>query len=402
MRRQQQNQLSVFETSRAGLVKVKALMFFASILLQTPMIEDPTCATAWTNMVVIGYNPAFIESLDVPTAKFVIIHEIMHIILKHGLRLCGRDPEEWNRCCDYAINIILKDLGFKVWQWALIDDRYRGMTAEQIYLARQLEREQNKGKGKSKQPEPGPGRGKQPQPGQGPQPPESTQGGLGGDLKPVPAVTADTRDRIEHEISKTLARATAIAREHGVMPEILEAIITATYKDPVPWDQVLVDYMSACLKTEENWRRRNRRYSDVILPSYKSDGMDELTIVADSSGSMFNKAIFERIAVAVNYIVTTIKPMIVRVVWADDSEMSNIDVFEQGKEVVLHPKGGGGTDMRKPLTYVQEHFSPEVVLLLTDGLTPWPDVATPYPLIIGCTTDAPCPDWAGVVGVEVQ
>src|SRR5215831_2980081 len=391
MRRQQTNQLSVFETSRAGLVKVKALMFFASILLQTPMIEDPTCATAWTNMVVIGYNPAFIESLDVPTAKFVIIHEIMHIILKHGLRLCGRDPEEWNKCCDYAINIILKDLGFKVWQWALIDDRYRGMTAEQIYLARQLEREQNKGKGK----------GKQPQPGQGPQPPESTQGGLGGDLKPVPAVTADTRDRIEHEISKTLARATAIAREHGVMPEILEAIITATYKDPVPWDQVLVDYMSACLKTEENWRRRNRRYSDVILPSYKSDGMDELTIVADSSGSMFNKAIFERIAVAVNYIVTTIKPMIVRVVWADDSEMSSIDVFENGAEVMLHPKGGGGTDMRKPLTYVQEHFSPEVVLLLTDGYTPWLETPPPYPLIIGCITNAPCPDYASVVRIDV-
>src|SRR5215472_6621846 len=412
--RRQQNQLSVFETSRAGLVKVKALMFFASILLQTPMIEDPTCPTAWTNMVVIGYNPAFIESLDVPTAKFVIIHEIMHIILKHGLRLCGRDPEEWNRCCDYAINIILKDLGFKIWQWALIDERYRGMTAEQIYLTRQQEREkereQGKGKGKGKQPGPGPGRGQgkgQPQPGQGSQPqptqppPEQTQGGLGGDLKPVPAATADTRDRIEHEINKTLARATAIAREHGVMPGILETIITATYEDPVPWDQVLVDYMSACLKTEENWRRRNRRYSDVILPSYKSDGMDELTIVADSSGSMFNKAIFERIAVAVNYIVTTIKPMIVRVVWADDSEMSSIDVFENGAEVMLHPKGGGGTDMRKPLTYVQEHFSPEVVLLLTDGYTPWLETPPPYPLIIGCITNAPCPDYASVVRIDV-
>jgi predicted metal-dependent peptidase len=393
MRRQQTNQLSVFETSRAGLVKVKALMFFASILLQTPMIEDPTCATAWTNMVVIGYNPAFIESLDVPTAKFVIIHEIMHIILKHGLRLGGRDPAEWNRCCDYAINIILKDLGFKVWQWALIDDRYRGMTAEQIYLTRQQEREkereQSKGKGKQKGGK-GEGQGR-PQPGSSPEPPpEQTQGGLGGDLKPVPAATPEKRAAIEHEINKTLARATAIAREHGVMPGILEAIITATYADPVPWDQVLVDYMSACLKTEENWRRRNRRYSDVILPSYESDGMDELTIVADSSGSMFNKKIFERIAVAVNHIV-----------WADDSEMSNIDVFEEGNEVVLHPRGGGGTDMRKPLTYVQENYSPEVVLLLTDGFTPWPDVATPFPLIVGCTTNAPCPDWAATIRIEV-
>jgi predicted metal-dependent peptidase len=129
--------------------------------------------------------------------------------------------------------------------------------------------------------------------------------------------------------------------------------------------------------------------------------MDELTIVADSSGSMFTKEIFERIAVAVNHIVTVIKPLEVRVIWADDKDCSNVDVFADGEDVVLHPKGGGGTDMRKPLAYV-EQYSPEVVLLLTDGYTPWPDMATPYPLIIGCTTDAPCPDWAGVVRIEVQ
>ena len=394
-----QNQLSVFETSKAGLVRVKALMFFASILLQTPFIEDETCATAWTDMVKIGYNPSFIEGLDIPTAKFVIIHEILHIVLKHGLRLCGRDPAEWNICCDYAINIILRDLGFKVWAYALIDERYRGMTAEQIYALRQREREQQNKKGKT------PGRGgkgkpeqeNQPQPNQKPEP--QTQGGLGGDLKPVPANTSEKKAAIEHKINKTLARAAAIAREHGVMPGNLEAVIQATYEDPVPWENVLIDYMSTCLKSEENWHRRNRRYSDVILPSYHSDGMDELTIIADSSGSMFNKAIFERIAVAINHIVTTIKPMVVRVVWADDTEMSNIDVFESGAEVMLHPKGGGGTDMRKPLEYVAKEYSPEVVLLFTDGFTPWDTTPPPYPLIIGCTTDAPCPDWAAVVRI---
>jgi hypothetical protein len=66
-----------------------------------------------------------------------------------------------------------------------------------------------------------------------------------------------------------------------------------------------------------------------------------------------------------------------------------------------HGKHSGGTDMRKPLTYV-EQYSPEVVMLLTDGHTPWPELATPFPLIVGCTTDAPCPDCAGVVRIEVQ
>jgi len=390
--RQQVNQLTVFETARAGLVKVKELMFFASALLQTKFVEDPTCDTAWTDMVVIGYNPEFIEGLDIPTAKFVIIHELMHKLLKHGLRLMGRDPAEWNKACDYAINIMLQDLGFKVWQHALIDPQYRGMSAEQIYAARQQAQHKS-----GKKPGEGQGSGK-PASGQG----KPEQGGLGGDLRPVPAPTPEKAAAIEHEINKTIARATAIAREHGVMPGVLEAIIGATYEDPVPWEQVLIDYMSACVNTDENWRHRNRRFSDVILPSHKSDGMDELTIIGDSSGSMFNKAVFERVAVVVNHIVTVVKPMVVRVVWADDAEMSNIDVFEAGAEVVLHPKGGGGTDMRKPLEYVAREYSPEVVLLLTDGYTPWPDVPTPFPLIIGCTTSTECPDWAATVRIEVQ
>jgi len=393
--RQRVNQLTVFETARAGLVKVKELMFFASALLQTKMVEDPTCETAWTDMTVIGYNPAFIEGLDPPTAKFVILHELLHILLKHGLRLMGRDPVRWNAACDYAINIILKDmenLGIKVWVHALLDVKYRGMTAEQIYA----QREQDQAKKPGDKPGQGSGQGS----GQSSKQPD--QGGLGGDLKPVPAPTPEKAAAIEHEIGKMIARASAIAREHGVMPGNLEAVIGATYEDPVPWDQVLIDYMTACVKTDENWSKRNRRYSDAILPSHKSNGMDELTIIGDSSGSMFNKKVFERVAVAVNYIVTVIKPMVVRVIWADDAEMSNIDVFEDGAEVVLHPKGGGGTDMRKPLAYVAENFNPEVVLLLTDAYTPWPEVPTPFPLIVGCTTSADCPDWAGVVRIEVQ
>ena len=398
-----QNQLTVFETARAGLVKVKALMFFASALLQTKFIEDPTCSTAWTDMTVIGYNPEFIEGLDVPTAKFVIIHELMHILLKHGLRRGSRDPDRWNKACDYAINIMLKKLGFTIWQWALIDAKYDGMSAEQIYAAREQE-ESKKGKGKGKGQGQGQGKGQgQPQPGQGKpgEKPEQSQGGLGGDLRPVPAATPEQAAAIDHAISKTLARAAAIAREHGVMPGALEAIVGATYDDPVPWEQVLIDYMTACVGQDENWSKRNRRYHDAILPSHKSNGMDELTIVANSSGSMFSKEVFERVAVAVNHIVTVIKPMTVRVVWADDKDCQNIDVFEDGAEVVLHPKGGGGTDMRKPLVFA-EQYNPEVVLLLTDGYTPWPEIETPFPLIVGCTTDAPCPDWAGVVRVEVQ
>ena len=58
--------------------------------------------------------------------------------------------------------------------------------------------------------------------------------------------------------------------------------------------------------------------------------------------------------------------------------------------IKLEPKGGGGTDMRVPLKYA-EQFDPKVVVLFTDGYTPWPKEEPPYPLIVCCTTNVEVP-----------
>ena len=84
-----------------------------------------------------------------------------------------------------------------------------------------------------------------------------------------------------------------------------------------------------------------------------------------------------------------IKPSLIRVIWADDADCSRMETFEPEEELLLHPKGGGGTDMRLPLRYV-EQFEPMVVILITDGYTPWPD-STPYPLLVLCNTDVVAP-----------
>lgn len=159
--------------------------------------------------------------------------------------------------------------------------------------------------------------------------------------------------------------------------------------------------MKRIVKVAENWSRRDRRTMgrDIVLPGKGSPGMNELIIIADSSGSVYLKSVFERIATAVNYIVRVVKPLNVRVVWADDTDCAGEDFFEPGDTIVLNPKGGGGTDMCKPLRFV-ERYSPEVVLLITDGYTPWPS-NTPYPLIIACVTDTELPEWAAQVRITV-
>ena len=99
---------------------------------------------------------------------------------------------------------------------------------------------------------------------------------------------------------------------------------------------------------------------------------------------------FAQVGCEIDEIAEQVKPERVRMIWADDAECSREEVFERGDEIVLHPKGGGGTDMRKPLKFAEE-YDPIVVILITDGLTPWPNTEPPYPLIVICTTTANVP-----------
>ena len=364
---QAMSRLTRMETARA--VMVKSHVFYACLLLNTKCEPDPGCGTAWTNYVKIGYDPDFIESLDMKVVLFVLAHEIMHIVLKHNVRRGMRDPEKWNWAADYAINWMLHEQGFTVWEHCLISSKYKGMSAEQIYDL--LPDDAGKG----------------------------GQGGMEGDLRPLPAMTQEERSKAEVHVNRAIAQAAVMAKARGQLPAGLDLIIDQIYDEPVPWDQVLLDYMTRVVKVDENWSRRNRRYASTVLPSLKSPGMNELVLVGDTSGSMFHKSVFERVATAIDYIVRVVKPLNVHVIWADDADCSNQEDFEPGQEIILNPKGGGGTDMRKPLAFAEER-SPEVVVLVTDAYTPWPE-STPYPLIIACTTDAECPEWAQVVRIDV-
>ena len=63
----------------------------------------------------------------------LICHELLHILLGHHLRMRGKDGETWNSACDYVINLILRNSGFKPIDNWLYDTKYTGMSAEDVY-----------------------------------------------------------------------------------------------------------------------------------------------------------------------------------------------------------------------------------------------------------------------------
>jgi predicted metal-dependent peptidase len=54
----------------------------------------------------------------------------------------------------------------------------------------------------------------------------------------------------------------------------------------------------------------------------------------------------------------------------------------------LANEGGGGTDMRVGVRYVEQELSQvDCMVLLTDGYTPWPESRPEIPLIVVTTSD---------------
>lgn len=333
--------------------------------MSSPLIVRDDIPTAATDMKSIFYNPAFFNTLDVEQIMFVLAHEVMHIALAHGARLNGRNMQLWNVACDYSINHILTETGFKFIQGCLFDPQYGVNSADVNYelLKKKFPKSQAGGAGPN-------------------------SGSLGSDVLPMGGDDPDETAKIERSIQQRVAQAASMARMAGNMPGALEKFINEVLNPVVPWQALLREYMTRITPADESWSKRNRRFSDVYLPARKSEQMGEIVIIGDTSGSITQDD-FNRIGAEVSAIADSVKPERIRVIWAD-TDVAGEQVFEMGEPLDLKPMGGGGTDMRVPLTHA-EQYEPVVTVLITDGYTPWPDGEPPYPLVVVCTTDTAVP-----------
>lgn len=352
--------------------------FFATLMMGTQLVEDKEIPTAATDGAKIFYNPEFIDGLSVNVVQFVLAHELGHMMYDHVGRRGARNPKVWNWAGDFVINGLLKEDGFDIWDQAMVDSNYAGMSTEQVYQLLQQEQD--------KQPKGGQGRPGEGKPGQG-QPGEGQRGSMGSDLR-EPAGGEAAKAGNATAMRQRVAQAANVARMAGKMSAGLAGFIDEVLNPKVSWQDLLRDYMTRTNKDDESWSRRNRRFGHVYLPARYSERMGEIVIIADTSGSIGQDEL-NQVAAEINAIAEDVRPECIRVIWAD-TKVANEQTFEIGEEITFAPAGGGGTDMRVPLEHVAQ-YDPEIVILITDGYTPWPAGEPAYPLIVCCTTNAEVP-----------
>ena len=78
--------------------------FYGLLLMHMRFGLDESCKTAYTDGHKICFSPTFLEGLSNKETDFVMMHEILHVVLKHVYRGNGYDPIRHNIAADIVVN----------------------------------------------------------------------------------------------------------------------------------------------------------------------------------------------------------------------------------------------------------------------------------------------------------
>jgi len=337
--------------------------FFSFLVSQIRLIESKTeTETLGTDGSRIYYNPDYTNKRSITELIFILCHEILHIINLHPSRRHSRDPKLFNVACDYCVNDILVKSELVPPREVLLDDKYSGMIAEQVYddlfqNAKKVSANMcclddhslwNK-------------------PGRGPAKPGS-----------------DEEKRLGPELTPERVREIAVGAYHaakmiGKVPGGVERMFEEIMRPKINWEQVLYRFVERLEKDDYTYSRYNRRYEPcgVYLPSIREEDGLQLGVGIDVSGSIgageLTRFVTELIAIARQKIQVKMRFIILDCTIQDEFDLDNSKPISAiVEELRRRVKGGGGTDMSPAIQEFDKRPELAAVIIFTDGFIPPP------------------------------
>jgi hypothetical protein len=189
----------------------------------------------------------------------------------------------------------------------------------------------------------------------------------------------------------------------GTIPGELKRVIKNKLRpQPNPWDVLRSTVAKAIANSrgapDSTYRRMSRRQS-IMPDDTRLKGQQRYSpsaaCVIDTSGSMTSECLAKALVVVQQGLKAIGK---LPVITCDARVTGDRVLTAVSQDFVL--AGGGGTDMRVPIAHAEKEYRPDVIVLVTDGYTPWPSKPTKGQLIVACTTDCQgIPPWAKTVRI---
>lgn len=386
--------------TRARIALIRTQPFFAALSLGLRVVERLDIATMATDGVSLFCNLAFVSSLTPDEIEAVLAHEVLHVANGHHLRRQQREPRLWNVACDHAINPILADVGYALPKGALIDNRFKGLSAEAIYRLLEQERAQqgqinshtNSASDSSRAAAPAPD-------------PTSSDDAPWGEVLDWPGPDSHTAptpaeiDQAKADLSVQVLQAAQAAKARGSLPGALATLITAIKAPAIDWRQALRAFVSQTTGADFSWVPPSRRYAHAgfLVPSIHQDRVGQLVVAIDTSASV-SDAELAQFAAELNAILADTRPEAVTVIQCDTTIQAIDDYGPEDYPVHVAAKGRGGTCVAPVFAHIEDAaLSPDCLLYLTDlGVGDFPDAPPPYP-VLWVTTDQTTAPWGDVI-----
>jgi predicted metal-dependent peptidase len=343
--------------------------FYASILYQMPMVVKNDISTMATDGTSIFYNEEFTDALTEPQLDGVKVHEALHRVLKHHLRQGKRDHQLWNIACDYAINPIILASDLVLPDGALVDARFKDMSAEKIYDILQSES------------------GDDPQGGDGNSGNGSgvRQGQSWGNVNAPQGMSEDQVKQEEATIDAQTMMAVSSIKNRGEIPSSIKDIIKAMERSQIDWVDVLRRFVGGDQPQDYSYRRPNRRQwylNEVITPTSNMVGCGHVVVAIDTSGSVSNKELSYFLG-ELNEITKKCGADSVTVIQCD-ADIQDVKRYEKGEDIEkFSVVGRGGTCVMPVFNYIdKENIKVDNFIYFTDmGIFDYPKSDVGYPIL---------------------
>ena len=188
----------------------------------------------------------------------------------------------------------------------------------------------------------------------------------------------------EQAWDEAMHQALNLAKAQGKVPGAVEETIWDAHTSTLDWRTLLRRYMTDAARSDYSWSLPNRRFIDsgLYLPSIRSEGIDTVAVIIDTSGSVDADALAS-FWTEVHEIASELQPESV-IVLQVDSVLQDAAEYAPGdlpEQIAL--KGRGGTDFRPGFAWLEEQGTrPSLCLYFTDmECDRYPDMEPLYPLL---------------------
>ncbi len=321
-----------FNKCKVELMMSAKSVFLNTILFSMKHIWEPDIPTADVDGITIRVNPTWFNAMSDKARIGLLVHECWHVAFNHPSRSESFiNKRKLNQAQDYLINLMLKDVDYELPAGGLVDEKFRGMSSDQIYDLLPDDHEPDY-------------------------------------VEDVIIPGDEQEQEVKDNIQQILIKAHIQAKEEnqvGDIPGEIQIMINNLINPKLDALTIFRNYYNSFCKDDYSMSRPNMRFfPDYYLPSLYSEGMDELAFAVDTSCSVSDPEFIAFISEIDNF-KNQLNPKITTVI-DFDTVIRKVHILHEGQDVrSLNFSGRGGTDLRPVFDYYDDH-KPNVLVVFSD------------------------------------